>query len=746
MINATNISLFDNAFAKESNEVIPVDMFFENIRNGAWQDIVLPLRALRGEERDKAKKRVPCVTLAGTFSTRRDDGLVDHSGLIAIDIDELQEPGKMKEKLSKDPYVYAAFVSIGGKGLCVVFKITSSKHREAFRGISEYLFNAYKVVVDPTSINVSRLRFVSYDPDLYLSSDNVPKFTMYPKDKEPKKIERIAFVKTDFDEIINQIIGGRINLCENYHEWVRIAFALADHFGEAGRNDFHTVSSMSSKYEPSMCDRQYTNCLKHRSANTKSTIATFYYYCKLAGISTYSERTRKIVHSAYNGKKGGLTADQVAENLKKFEDIEGEDVLGIVRQIQENDIKIEDSSVVDQLEMFIRQNYSLKCNEITAHIENNGIPLKKRDVNSIYIRCKKIFDTVSYDLIDRLIDSSFVPIYNPIQDFFLQNKEMRPTGQIEKLFSSIKTKDPEYLLHFGRKWLVGMISGAFWHHNPLMLTLSGEKQRTGKTEFFRRLLPKELQMYYGESKLDAGKDDYILMGQKLLLVDDEMGGKSKKESKLLKELSSKQIFSLRVPYGRGNEDIRRLASLGGTTNDNEILNDPTGNRRIIPVHVYEIDHAIYNSVDKRMLLMEAYHLWDEGFEWELNADDVNWLNKDADSFRETCIEAELFQKFFEPANDEGPGVLELSLAEIKTEIELETKQKLNVYRLGAEMKRMGVIQRHRRTNAITTQRVYMVVRSFRSMGYPNGSNAGLSTGGWRPVMTEENEIKPEDLF
>lgn len=743
MINASNISLFENAFAKESHEVIPVDMFFENIRNGTWQDIVLPLRALRNEARTEAKKRVPCVTLAGTFSSRRDDGLVDHSGLIAIDIDDVEDPAKMKERLSRDPYVYAAFASIGGKGLCVVFKITPTKHREAFRGISEYLFNAYKVVVDPTSINVSRLRFVSYDPDLYLASDSVPKFTMYPKDKEPKKIERIAFVRTDFDEIMNQIVTGRINLCENYHEWVRIAFALADHFGEAGRSDFHMISSMSAKYEPSMCDRQYVNCLKHRSASTKSTIATFYYYCKLAGVSTYSERTRKIVHSAYNGKKGGLTADQVTENLKKFEEIEGDDVLGIVKQIQENDIKIDDTSVVDQLEMFVRQNYSLKCNEITAHIENNGIPLKKRDVNSIYIRCKKIFDTVSYDLIDRLIDSEFVPIYNPIQDFFLQNKEMKPTGQIEKLFSSIQTKDPEYLLHFGRKWIVGMISAAFWTHNPLMLTLSGEKQRTGKTEFFRRLLPKELQTYYGESKLDAGKDDYILMGQKLLLVDDEMGGKSKKESKLLKELSSKQIFSLRVPYGRGNEDIRRLATLGGTTNDNEILNDPTGNRRIIPVHVFDINHQIYNSVDKKMLFMEAYHLWADKFEWELNADDVNWLNKDADSFRETCIEAELFLKFFEIADGSVPGDLEMPLSEIKTEIELDTKQKLNVYRLGAEMKRMGVEQKHKKMGN-TTQRLYVVRRTMRSMGYPTGSTS-LTAGGWRPIL-DHLEILPENLF
>ena len=57
------------------------------------------------------------------------------------------------------------------------------------------------------------------------------------------------------------------------------------------------------------------------------------------------------------------------------------------------------------------------------------------------------------------------------------------------------------------------------------------------------MLPKELRSYYAESKLDAGKDDEILMTQKLLIMDDEMGGKSKKEVKRLKELTSKQTYS-----------------------------------------------------------------------------------------------------------------------------------------------------------------------------------------------------------
>lgn len=739
-----HVSLYINATTAESEEAIEVEQFFENIRSGYWQDIVIPLRALQGEARDKAKKKAPCVTLAGMFSQRMDDALVEHSGLIGIDIDDLSNPEEFKHRLKSDPYVYAAFVSIGGKGLCVVFKINPARHRDAFRGISEYFFNTYKVVVDPTSINVSRLRFVSYDPDLYLNEGQVKKFVQYPKDKEPKKVEKVVFVKTDFDEIINQIMGDRINICENYHEWVRVAFALVDAFGEGGRSYFHQVSSISGKYEPVICDKQYTNCIKHKASGNRSTIATFYYYCKLAGVVTYSERTRKIAHSAYNGKRGGLTAEQVQENLIKFEGIDGADVLQIIRQVQENDIKIDDGSPIDQMEMFLRQNYDLKRNEITRYIENKGTQINKTELNSIYITCKKVFSDISYDLLDRLIDSNFIPTYNPIKQFLEENADLKPSGNIEKVFNCIRSKDQDYVLHFGTKWLVGMIAAAYGSHNVLTLVLSGEKQRTGKTEWFRRLLPPELKAYYGESKLDAGKDDYILMCQKWLLVDDEMGGRSKKESKLWKELSSKDIFSLREPYGRGNVDLRRLATLGGTTNDDGILVDPTGNRRVIPVKVEAIDHNMYNSIDKKELLLEAYHLWKDGFPWELNSEDVTYLNMDADSFRESNLETELFLKYFKPAERENAiGVFELTASEIKTEIEMQTKQHLSLQKLGAEMKRLGVQQFHRRVG-LSSKRVYLVERTPIELGHPGFNSAG-GLNGWKAVEPPPG-IDPSQFF
>ena len=635
------------------------------------------------------------------FANRIDTGIEKHSGFIGIDIDDVEDPAVMKSMLCCDEYVVAAFTSISGRGLCVVFNIHPPKHREAFQGISEYLYQRYQVICDPTSINVSRPRFVSYDPDIYTTA-NYKKFVQYPKEKPPKKIEKVIYASNDFEHILNEIHSKRINLCENYHDWLRIGFAIGHKFGESGRQYFHCVSQYSSKYNPTSTDKQYTACLKHYSS-TEATIATFYYYVKNAGIQIYSERTKAIAYTAAHGKKGGLSEEQVCSNLEKFEDITGAEDL--VHQVYTGNIEINEDSIISELEMFLRQGYSLRRNEITRFIENKNKQIEQKDFNTIFIAAKKVMEKISYELVDRLINSDFVPNYNPFLDFINENKEINTTGNIEKIFRSINSKDPEYVLHFGRKWLVGMIASIHGQHSPLMLVLTGEKQNTGKTEWFRRLLPSELGKYYAESKLDEGKDGEILMTQKLLVVDDEMGGKSKKESKRLKELTSKQVFTLREPYGRNNVDLVRIATLGGTSNDNELLNDPTGNRRIVPVETYRIDHELYNSVNKVELFMEAYWLWKSDFKWKLGSDDISYLNVDKISFEVSNFEKELIQKYFTPSEE----FEQMTSSEILIYLESKTRQRITVEKIGKELKALGFVQKKLDSG---TRRVYCLKKNI----------------------------------
>lgn len=100
-----------------------------------------------------------------------------------------------------------------------------------------------------------------------------------------KEASVISDTSCQVEELIQQIESRRINLPISDYEWVKIGFAFADQFGEQGREYFHRVIQMHSKYSREKFDGHYTDCLKYNGGNTG--IDTFFQICKDNGI-TYS--------------------------------------------------------------------------------------------------------------------------------------------------------------------------------------------------------------------------------------------------------------------------------------------------------------------------------------------------------------------------------------------------------------------------------------------------------------------------
>lgn len=718
----TNISLYKNAKDTDSQDTIPFDIFLDYIRDGKWEDEANSVRLLKTkEERADAKKKLPNVTISGVFTERRDSEIDSHSGFVAIDVDDMN-PNKVKDILSLDEYVYAIFMSVSGTGACVVFKINGDKHREAFKGIQEYLFKTYEMVIDPTCINPSRARFVSYDPDIRIN-EKAKKFAKYPKERQIKKIDTFIYSDHDFDNVMYEIRSRRMNLCENYHDWLRIGFALADKFGEAGRSAFHEISQYSSKYDGRQCDRQYDNCIKGNGDGI--TISTFFYYCKEAGLPIYSEQTKTIIGAATNSKRSGQSIEDAVRKLEKFEGIDESISKGIVEQVFKSPVEIKTGdSIIHRLEAWLRQDYDLRRNVITRHIDMNGKTLDQVKRNDLYMEANKLFDNVSYEMLDRVINSSNTVDYNPIQEFIMDNQELRQDGLIERLMDTIEV-DPasgatrEYVHSIGTKWLVSLMASVFGEHSPMMLVLAGG-QNTGKTEWFRRLLPDRLKSFFGEMQQGMKEnDEAIMMTQKLIVLDDEMAGKSKKEENNLKSMLSKQIFTLREPYGRHNVDLVRIAVMCGTTNHIEILTDPTGNRRFLPIHVKSINHEAYNAIDKDELFMEIYRLYKSGYKWRLEAGDIELLTESSREFQSYSSEAELISEYMEvPVSDRDPRVRHMMTTGIKAFLEKLSGQRISSQKLGLELKAAGFEQKNVKIDK-QSRRCYSVILK---VNIPNGTD------------------------
>lgn len=56
-------------------------------------------------------------------------------------------------------------------------------------------------------------------------------------------------VSKDLDQIVRELESRNIDISPNYDEYLTVAFSLANEFGESGRNYFHRVGSLSSKYD-----------------------------------------------------------------------------------------------------------------------------------------------------------------------------------------------------------------------------------------------------------------------------------------------------------------------------------------------------------------------------------------------------------------------------------------------------------------------------------------------------------------
>lgn len=696
------ISLFPNVGEVQSPEILDLIDYLIDTGSGKWENIVNHCRNLKTkEERDKFKKTMPTACLSGTFSYRSDSNLVTHSEIIAMDHDEVENIASMKGQLKKDKNVFACFLSTSGQGLRTLFKIEPNKHREAFKGISQYLFEKYGLTSDPNS-SVSKPYIVSYDPDMYLNPDykEVSVFKKYVKETIIKNIPVYIHNNDDFENAFKQIIGRRINICENYDDWLKLGFGISECFGEGGRSYFHEISSISEKYNHSVCDKQYTYCLRHQSSGQKINIKSFYYLAKSAGVNIVSERTKQVIRITRNGKRAGLNPTQISKNLKEKGGIEGVDELvnNIYQSNDSEDFEENEESILSVLELFISNSYNLKFNEITGLFEDSGNPVLPIAMNSIFIAAKKLLPKLDYPLMIRLLKSDFTPSYNPLFEFFgsdgipvilpatpdKENKKYE-SPLIDRLSECIINNDETYTRYFLRKWLISIVSAAHKVHSPLLFCLLGA-QHSGKTEFFRRLMPSELQQYYAESKLDKEKDDDLLMTENLIIMDDELGGKSKADALKLKNITSKQHFSLRRPYGDHNEKILRLAVLCGTSNFKQVLSDPSGNRRIIPVEVIDIDKEKYNSINKKELFMEMYRLYKEGFDWRVLPSDLKLLNKDQEKYTVVVKERELIQRYFQPNEKDGER---LSTSDILVDLDRITGQKLNVNILGTQLEDLG---------------------------------------------------------
>ncbi len=129
------------------------------------------------EKADQLKKQLSAFTPSGTYEGGRKAHLLkQYSGFVHLDFDKLT-PEKLNDaflKIKQIPYTFGCFRSPSDNGLKVFIEVntTSVHHDIAYHQVQEYYEKALGILCDPKCKDITRLCFMSDDPDAYKNLNN----------------------------------------------------------------------------------------------------------------------------------------------------------------------------------------------------------------------------------------------------------------------------------------------------------------------------------------------------------------------------------------------------------------------------------------------------------------------------------------------------------------------------------------------------------------------------------------------
>lgn len=163
------------------NKELKLSEIYNLITSNTYESVTSHLRAITDlkEKRKYKAKYFDYVTFSGTFVKRNDEDLIQHSLLMTIDLDHLENLEEIKEMLLKDEYfdTELLFKSPSGDGLKWIIKVDleQATHQEYYTAVSNYLEQQYNIKVDASGKDISRACFLCYDPEAYINPRHTTK-------------------------------------------------------------------------------------------------------------------------------------------------------------------------------------------------------------------------------------------------------------------------------------------------------------------------------------------------------------------------------------------------------------------------------------------------------------------------------------------------------------------------------------------------------------------------------------------
>lgn len=627
----TELTIFQNFTKVVAN--LSIEKIVAVIKSNKYKAQVAKLQLLLKQGKDKeyaqSKKSLPAFTPSGKFKDgRKMEFLQEYSRIIILDIDKVENITEIRKKAENCVFTHVCFISPSGNGLKILVKTDNSvsKHREAFLEVQEYYEKLLNIKIDPSGKDVSRLCFFSWDPEIYVNNES-----------EIFKTKKEMSIKSDIENLIEQIDGKKVDITGDYDEWIKIGFALESEYGEFGRPYFHDISRHNHTYNAEACNEQYTKCLRN---------------------NRFGITIRTLFHIA---KKYGVVVKSINKRVENNEKEEDNFPVKESKTVKIKERKKITSNKFNIAEEYLNQRYDIRYNSV-----NNKFEYKEKDAkeyedlneNNLYVKLQKDNINLSLNNLVALLKSDFVNKHDPFLEYFKSLPQWdEATDYVEHLCSFVKAKEQERFNHHFLKWLVRTVKTATNpdSYNKQAFVLVSNRQNSGKSTFCRFLCPKALSGYIAEN-IGTDKDSHVAITENFLINLDELSQAEKAEINAFKSMFSKDRVKARLTYDKRASIHVRRASFLGSTDKWEFLTDENGSVRWLCMEIEYIDWNYSKEVDMDNVYSMVWHLAkDKEFVSELTRDEIEENDRINKKFQISSPEADLVERFFEPAGEDEDG-------------------------------------------------------------------------------------------
>ena len=320
---------------------------------------------------------------------------------------------------------------------------------------------------------------------------------------------------------------------------------------------------------------------------------------------------------------------------------------------------------------------------------------------------------VSIKDVRNYLESDLLSTYNPVENFLFKCEgKWDGKDHIRALARTVPTDNP-YWEDWFYTWFLAMVDQwrTYSHRKygnsvaPLLIS----KQGYNKSTFCRSLVPPELQWGYNDNLVLSEKRQVLqAMCQSLVINLDEFNQISPQvQQGFLKNIIQLPSVKIKPPYGSHVQEFPRMASFIATSNMEDILSDPSGNRRFLGVELTgPID--VSQRPNYEQLYAQALSALRAGEKTYFDAEQTRLIMANNRKFEVVSPVDQYFDLYFDLTDNAEQGEY-LTAAEIFQELKshIGSSLKLNsLIAFGRKLSQMPTIHRKRFNDGMR----YLVVR------------------------------------